>query len=151
MGMFTGLNIASSGMSASRLNMDVVSNNIANANTTRTAEGGAFRRSRTIMRPIVEQPYWKSPFLPESLNNGLGKGVRVDKIEKDMSATTFKYDPTHPDAIKDGKNAGYVEMPNVSIVTEMVDLIAATRAYEASATLAEGTSSSFRKALEIVK
>jgi flagellar basal-body rod protein FlgC len=149
MGMFTTINIASSGMSANRMRMDVISNNIANAETTRTTEGGPFKRSRVIQRPIVQQPYWRSPFLPESLDNGMGRGVRVDRIEKDNTPGTLKYDPTHPDAIKEGPRAGYVEMPNVTIVNEMADLISATRAYEANATLVESAKSSFQKALEI--
>src|SRR5215469_13462513 len=134
MGLFTSINIAASGMSAQRTRSDVISDNIANASTTRTAEGGPFRRSRTIMRPRVQSPYWRSPFLPEGMDNGVGKGVRIAEIQKDhKTENKLVYDPTHPDAILSGPRAGYVEMPNVDIVTEMVDLIAAQRAYEANA------------------
>ena len=84
MGIFSNFDIAASGLSAQRLRLDVISDNIANANTTRTPEGGPFRRSRVIFRPKVSQPYWKSPFLPAYLDNGVGKGVKVTKIEKDM-------------------------------------------------------------------
>lgn len=150
MGLFTSINIASSGMSAERVRSDVIADNIANASTTRTAEGGPFRRSRVIMRPRVKGPYWRSPFLPEGLDNGIGKGVRVAEIQKDYdSKNIFKYDPTHPDAIKFGPNAGYVEMPNVDTVSEMVDLIAASRAYEANASIIEGAKTMFQRALEI--
>ena len=150
MGLFTSINIASSGMSAQRTRNDVISDNIANASTTRTAEGGPFRRSRTIMRPRVQSPYWRSPFLPEGMDNGVGAGVRIAEIQKDYKTENrLVYDPTHPDAIKSGPREGYVEMPNVDIVSEMVDLIAASRAYEANAAVVEGAKAMFQKAMEI--
>lgn len=150
MGLFTTINTASSGLTAERLRLDVISDNIANANTTRTAEGGPYRRSRVIFRPRVDQPYWRSPFLPEALKSKIGSGVRVAGIEKDMdSELILKWDPTHPDAIKTGPRTGYVELPNVNIVSEMVDMISASRAYEANAAIIDGSKSMFRKALEI--
>jgi flagellar basal-body rod protein FlgC len=150
MGLFSSINIAASGMSAERFRSDVIANNIANASTTRTAEGGPFRRSRVILRPRVEEPYWRSPFLPEMLDNGVGRGVRVAEVQKDFAAEIrLVYDPTHPDAIQTGPRAGYVEMPNVDIVTEMVDMIAASRAYEANASVVDGSKAMFLKALDI--
>ena len=150
MGLFTAINIAASGMSAQRTRSDVISDNVANASTTRTAEGGPYRRSRVIMRPRVSSPYWRSPFLPEGMDNGVGKGVRIAEIQKDYKTENrLVYDPTHPDAIKSGPREGYVEMPNVDIVSEMVDLIAASRAYEANASVIEGAKAMFQKALEI--
>ncbi|MDR0876716.1 MAG: flagellar basal body rod protein FlgC [Treponema sp.] len=150
MGIFSSINIAASGLTAQRLRSDVIADNMANANTTRTAEGGPFRRSRVIMRPRVESPYWRSPFLPESMDNGIGRGVRVAEVQKDYAAENrLVYDPTHPDAIKTGPREGYVEMPNVDIVTEMVDLIAAQRAYEANASIIEGSKAMFQRALDI--
>jgi flagellar basal-body rod protein FlgC len=150
MGIFSSIGIAATGMSAERLRHDVISNNIANVSTTRTAEGGPFRRSRVILRPVTEGPYWRSPFLPDSLDNGKGKGVRVLEVQKDYAAENkLVYDPSHPDAIKSGPREGYVEMPNVDIVTEMVDLIAASRAYEANAAIIDGSKSMFQRALEI--
>jgi flagellar basal-body rod protein FlgC len=149
MSLFGGIATSSSGLSAQQLRLDVISNNLANASTTRTADGGPFQRSRVIFRPIVSQPYWRSPFLPESLDNGLGKGVRVNKVEKDNSPARLVYDPTHPDAIKTGPKQGYVEMPNVNVVNEMVDMIDASRAYEANVTLINGAKAMFSKALEI--
>jgi flagellar basal-body rod protein FlgC len=137
-------------MSAERLRSDVIADNIANVNTTRTAEGGPFRRSRVIMRPRVESPYWRSPFLPESMDNGVGRGVRVAEVQKDYAAENpLKYDPTHPDANKTGPRAGYVELPNVDVVTEMVDMISASRAYEANASIIEGSKAMFQRALDI--
>jgi flagellar basal-body rod protein FlgC len=150
MGIFNSINIAATGMSAERLRSDVIADNIANVNTTRTPEGGPFRRSRVIMRPRVESPYWRSPFLPESMDNGIGRGVRVAEVQKDYAAKNpLKYDPTHPDAIKTGPRAGYVELPNVDIVTEMVDMISASRAYEANASIIEGSKTMFQRALDI--
>jgi len=150
MGIFTSINIASSGMTAERTRADVISDNIANSSTTRTAEGGPFRRSRAIMRPRVNSPYWRSPFLPEGMDNGVGAGVRVAEIQKDYkSENKLVYDPTHPDAIVSGPRTGYVEMPNVDIVTEMVDLISASRAYEANAAVVEQTKTMFLRAMEI--
>ena len=76
MGLFTSINIAATGMSAERLRSDVISNNIANASTTRTQEGGAFKRSRVVFEPVsVNHPQWRSPFGPVDLDNGAGKGV----------------------------------------------------------------------------
>jgi len=150
MGLYSSINIASSGLSAQRTRLDVISDNIANAGTTRTPEGGPFRRSRVIFRPRVSQPYWRSPFLPQYLDNGIGKGVRITKIEKDMDEKPrLVYDPTHPDAIKSGPRKGYVEYPNVNIVNEMVDMIAASRSYEANIAVVNGSKSMFLRALEI--
>jgi flagellar basal-body rod protein FlgC len=136
-------------MTAERLRSDVIADNIANVSTTRTAEGGPYRRSRVIMRPRVDQAYWRSPFLPQGMDNGIGEGVRVAEIAKDDTPPRLVYDPTHPDAIKSGPREGYVEMPNVDIVTEMTDMIAASRAYEANAQVIEGTKTMFARALEI--
>ncbi|MCL2008282.1 MAG: flagellar basal body rod protein FlgC [Treponema sp.] len=150
MGLFTAINIAASGMSAQRTRVDVISDNMANASTTRTTEGGPFRRSRVVMRPRVDGPYWRSPFLPQAMDNGLGRGVRIVEIQKDhQTENRLVYDPSHPDAILSGPRAGYVEMPNVDIVSEMLDMIAASRAYEANAAVIDGAKTMFQRALEI--
>jgi flagellar basal-body rod protein FlgC len=150
MGLFSSINTAATALTAQRTRLDVISNNIATADTTRDADGTPFRRSRVIFRPRVSQPYWKSPFLPKSLDNGIGEGVRVVGIEEDMdSDPRMVYDPTHPDAIKTGKWAGYVEFPNVNIVEEMVDMISASRSYEANTAVVEGSKSMFMRALDI--
>jgi flagellar basal-body rod protein FlgC len=149
-GLFSSINTAATGLTAQRLRLDVVSNNIANADTTRDVDGTPFRRSRVIFRPRVSQPYWKSPFLPKSLDHGVGEGVRVVEIEEDLETDPrMVYDPTHPDAIKTGKWAGYVEYPNVNIVEEMVDMISASRSYEANLAVVEGSKSMFMSALSI--
>jgi flagellar basal-body rod protein FlgC len=149
MGLFSSINIAATGMSADRVRLDVIADNMANVNTTRTDEGGPYRRSRVIMRPRVESPYWRSPFLPSSMDNGIGRGVRVVEIQKDTKPNPLRYDPTHPDAIKSGPREGYVELPNVDVVTEMVDMISASRSYEANAAVIEGSKSMFQRALSI--
>ncbi len=150
MGLFTSINIAATGMAAERLRSDVISDNIANASTTRTQEGGAFKKSTVVMRPVSDaNPQWRTPFTPSDIDNGPGRGVKVLEIVKDTSQGRLVYDPDHPDAIKSGPNAGYVEYPNVNIVNEMVDLISASRAYEANATVIDGAKDMFSAALDI--
>lgn len=150
MGMFTSINIAATGMAAERLRSDVISDNIANASTTRTQEGGAFKKSTVVLRPVSDKSaQWNSPFVPSMLDNGPGKGVKVLEIVKDTTQGRLVYDPEHPDAIKSGPNAGYVEYPNVNIVNEMVDLISASRAYEANAAVVDGAKDMFKAALDI--
>ncbi|OHD11082.1 MAG: flagellar basal body rod protein FlgC [Spirochaetes bacterium GWB1_27_13] len=131
--------------------MDVISNNIANVNTTRTENGEVFRRSQVILRPRNDERVYKSPFLPERLKTGPGNGVKVSEIKEDTSQLRLVYDPDHPDSIKSGPKKGYVEYPNVNIVTEMVDMISATRAYEANISSIQNSKSMFNKALEIGK
>ncbi len=150
MGLFSSINTAATGLTTQRLRQDVIADNIANANTTRTTEGGPFRRSRVILRPRSEGPTWRSPFVPRPLDSGVGQGVRVVEVEKDMDTEPrMVYDPTHPDAIQSGPRAGYVEYPNVNVVTEMVDLIDASRAYEANVAVINGARTMFQRALEI--
>jgi flagellar basal-body rod protein FlgC len=149
MGMFDSFNISATGLTAQRLRMDLISNNVANATTTRTPEGGAYRRKRAIFAPVNIRPHYKSPLVPERIEHGIGKGVRVIKIEDDQSPFRLVYDPTHPDAIKIGPKTGYVEMPNINIVTEMTDLISASRSYEANVQMINNEKTMFTKALEI--
>ncbi len=149
--MFESINIAATGLSAQRLKMDVISNNIANASTTRTNEGdGPYRKRRVVMQPINTRTRWKSPVYPFGLRAGDGEGVRVLKIERDESTPVrLVYDPSHPDAIKVGPKKGYVEYPNVDIVSEMVDMIAASRSYEANSQVIQGAKSMFQSAMQI--
>jgi len=149
MSIFGAINTSATGLTANRLRLDVIADNMANVNTTRTTEGGPFRRGRVIMRPRAEGPTWRSPFLPESLDGGVGRGVRVVDVQRDETPNPLRWDPTHPDAIRTGPRAGYVEMPNVDIVTEMMDMISATRAYEANASIIEGSKAMFQRALNL--
>ena len=148
MSMFLGIDAAASGLTAERLRMDVISNNIANANTTRTREGGAYHRRYVVFKPRdtkVDKAGFES-FLQKSKNKlQAGNGVRAITIETDDSQGPLVYDPGHPDANAEG----YVERPNVNIVAEMVDMITASRAYEANATAINAAKSMASKALEI--
>ncbi len=128
---------------------DIISDNIANASTTRTQDGGKFQRKMVIAQAIQDDLSYRNPFVPESKDAGLGGGVRVSEIKEDTSEGRFVYDPTHPDAILSGPRAGYVEYPNVNVVNEMVDLISASRSYEANSTVIQGSKEMFLKALEI--
>lgn len=149
MGIFSTMNIASTGLTAQRLRMDVIANNIANANTTRTTDGEVFRRKRVILRPRNDNLEFRTRFLPQALWRGMGEGVRAIKIEEDRSPSRLVYDPTHPDAVITGSLKGYVKYPNVNIVTEMVDLISASRAYEANVTVIQNGSQMYMRGLEI--
>lgn len=152
MGIFSSINISSTGLSAQRLRMDVISNNLANATTTRNTNGdGPYRRDRVILTPVNLRTRWRSPVYPFGIAPGDGKGVKVMKIEKDMSPLRLVYDPTHPDAIKVGQKKGYVEFPNINIVTEMTDMISASRSYEANVQMINGSRAMFNKAMEIGK
>jgi len=149
MGLFTSLNISGSGLTAQRLRMDVISNNIANVNTTRTPDGGVFKRSNVVLRPRNDERQYRSPLLPDALQEGYGTGVKVVEIREDSAPPRLVYDPDHPDSIKTGPKKGYVEYPNVNVVTEMVDMISASRAYEANVSSMQNTKSMYMKALEI--
>jgi flagellar basal-body rod protein FlgC len=143
MGMFGAIDSAASGLTAERLRMDVISNNIANVNTTRTAEGGPYRRQVVVFEPRSGNSFADAL----SSQMGQGSGVRVSGITKDQSPLRMVYEPNHPDANPNG----YVAMPNVNVVTEMVDMITATRSYEANVTVINSAKSMAAKALEIGK
>ena len=149
MGSFSILNISGSALTAQRARLDVIANNIANANTTRTTDGGPFQRSRIIFRPIEDKQIFKSRILPDRLKPEVGQGVRVTKIEKDEKPPRMVYDPNHPDALKSGRWQGYVMFPNVNIVEEMVDMISANRSYEANVTMINSGRQMFEKALNL--
>ncbi len=145
MGYFSSIDIGASALTAQRLQMDLIAQNIANANTTRTEHGTPYRRRVAIF----EERTLKAPFsryLSESSRKMLAdNGVRVARIVEDPSPFNRVYDHGHPDAGPDG----YVLMPNVNIITEMVNMIAANRAYEANVTSINTSKSLALKALEI--
>lgn len=146
MAFLSSLNISGSGLTASRLRMDVISENIANATTTRTENGGPYRRKTVVYEPAGEQ----SPFrhmLESKLNQGGDSqmGVKVTKIADDPSDFTPVYDPSNPDA-----NAqGYVMMPNVDPIKETIDMMSVTRAYDANLTAFNAVKGMAVKALEM--
>jgi len=147
MGFFTSLDIGASGLTAQRLRMDTISQNIANINTTRTENGTPYRRRVAVFEERSANSSFSDYLSESSKEKYIGKGVRVSRIIEDSSPFKRTYDPGHPDADEDG----YVLMPNVDIITEMVNMISATRAYEANVTSINTTKSMAMKALEIGK
>ena len=147
MSMFMGIDTAASGLTAERLRMDVISNNIANANTTRTDRGGAYHRRYVVFTPREREPetFEKTLMRAVGVRQNAGEGVRAVAIAEDPQQGPLVYDPGHPDANADG----YVEKPNVNIVAEMVDMITAQRAYEAGTTAINAAKSMAAKAMEI--
>ncbi|MCS6830113.1 MAG: flagellar basal body rod protein FlgC [Armatimonadota bacterium] len=128
MSIFNSLRISASGLTAERLRLDVIADNLANVNTTRTAAGGPYRRKVAILE---ERPTGFADLLGTRVAPVVGRGgVRVAAIAEDASPPQRVYNPGHPDADAEG----YVLTPNVNVVTEMVDMITATRAYEANVT-----------------
>ncbi len=146
MGLFTGMEISGSGLTAQRLRMDIISNNIANQGTTRSGQVDANGKPIPYRReyPIFQSGAPFSQFL-ENAGAGPEPGVSVATIEQDSSPFPMVYNPSHPDA-----NAqGYVEMPNVNLTQEMVDMIDASRAYEANISALNATKEMCSKALTI--
>ena len=144
MNLFRSMDISASGLTAERLRMDIIAQNIANVNTTRTVQGGPYRRKLVVLKEI--QPDSFESILDKVKGKYSGKGVEVVQIsEDDQTPLREVYDPGHPDADQNG----YVEYPNVNIVSEMVDMISATRAYEANVTAFNASKAMFQKSLEI--
>ncbi|MFH1034944.1 MAG: flagellar basal body rod protein FlgC [Pseudomonadota bacterium] len=147
MDFITGMEISASGLSAQRTRINIISQNLANAFTTRTQEGGPYRRKITVFKAEPFKNHLdRAMDLPEYPAGGdPRKGVLVEKVDEDPAPFKRIYDPSHPDADKEG----YVNMPNVEVVTEMVDLINASRSYEANVTAVNASKSMAMKALEI--
>ena len=142
-GFFKSMEISSSGLTAQRLRMNLLSANLANAQTTRTAEGGPYRRQDAVFSATPTGTPFQD-FLDETMDTQLQK-VSVVDIHEDAREPRRVFDPSHADADQDG----YVSMPNVAVMSEMVNMIAATRAYEANATALNEAKSMAVKALEI--
>ena len=136
MRIFRPLEIAGSSLTAHRLWMELISQNMANANTTRTPEGGPYMR--------------KVPIFAERLDEALGAspaGVRVEQIADDALPPRYAYQPDHPDADAEG----YVAYPNVNVIREMADMMVASRAYEANLAVVETAQSMWNSALEVLR
>ena len=147
MAIFSGLNISASGMSAQRIRMDILAENAANVKTTRGDDNQPYRRKNVV---FMEKPATNFSTILNSVtgyrNSYIGNGVKVTEIvEATKTPMNMVYDPAHPDADENG----YVTYPNVNVVTEMVDLIDATRAYEANVTAFNATKSMALQALDI--
>ncbi len=144
--MIKSMQISASGMAVQRLRMDIIAQNIANINTTRTANGGPYRRRLvTVQENIDSKPF--SQFLSERSNAFTGQGIKATGIVEDPTPLKTIYDPGHPDA----DEQGYVQMPNVDNLKEMVDMISATRSFEANVTAFNAAKSMAIKGLEIGK
>ena len=141
---FQSFNISASGMTAQRFRTDIIAENIANVNTTSTESGGPYRRKIVTKKKKNVTPF--SQFFSTSKNGAIGNGVKVTRVTEDYTSDFIKeYDPSNPDADENG----YVSYPNVNTVTEMTDLIDATRSYEANATAFEASKSMAMTGLSI--
>jgi flagellar basal-body rod protein FlgC len=150
MSFFDAMNVSASGMSAERLRMDVTSENLANAQTTRSTTGGPYRRKEVVLQQAAGNGGF-GDVLTASIGGVTAsappKGVQVAGIVADPTPSQMVYDPGHPDA-----NAqGYVAMPNVNSVTEMVDLISEQRSYEANVTAMQSAKTLFTKTFDLLK
>ena len=145
MDFINSMEISASGLSAQRTRLNIISQNIANANVTRTAEGGPYRRQITVFsaapfvshlqQAIDQPPYQADP----------RRGVLINEVKNDPTPFKRVYDPAHPDA----DDEGYVNLPNVEIVSEMTNLINASRSYEANISAVAASKNMALKALEI--
>ncbi len=145
MSVMGGMNVSASGMTAQRLRLDIISQNIANVNTTRDENGNVYRRKTVVFAEKDMSPFGN---ILQYTAGTTGDGVKVTEITEDIKTEMRKvFDPSHPDADEDG----YVTYPNVNTVQEMTDMIDATRAYEANVTAFNATKNMALKGLEIGK
>jgi flagellar basal-body rod protein FlgC len=143
MGILDVMNISASGLKAERTRMEAVASNLANVHTTRTDEGGPYRKKDVVFMPAdVSSDRGFNSMLQEKF-----EGVKVDEVVESDKAFEQTYDPSHPDADANG----YVTFPNVNAMEEMGDMIAATRAYEANINVVNSAKEMFMKSLEIAK
>jgi flagellar basal-body rod protein FlgC len=149
MSMFGGLEISASALTAQRLRLNVTAENLANAQTTQTADGSPYRRKEVTLQAVPNGGFGAQ--LSKAMGGGgsgvAPGGVQATAITEDETEGKLVYDPSHPDA----NEQGYVRMPNVDTVTEMVDLIDAQRAYEANVTAMSASKQMFAKTLEILR
>jgi flagellar basal-body rod protein FlgC len=143
MNFFDALHISSSGLSAQRLRMNLVSSNLANVNTTKTEEGGPYKRKDAVFAATPVADTFQN-VLSSQFNDKISE-VSVVGVIDDPRPSILKYDPEHPDA----DEKGYVELPNVNTIEEMVNMISATRSYEANVAAINATKKMALKALDI--
>lgn len=143
MDFLTGMRVSASGMTAQRMRMNAISSNIANVNTTRTPEGGAYRRKEVVFGAMPQQRNF-GEILTGKVDNDIDR-VQVVDIRPDRSGPLMKYDPGHVDANEDG----YVAYPKINVMEEMVDMIQASRAYEANVSAMNTSKNMALSALEI--
>jgi flagellar basal-body rod protein FlgC len=145
MSIFKAMTVSASGLTAERLRMDIISKNIANANTTRTLAGTPYRRQMAVFKEQGAGNDFETMLDKAKGNMTIGNGVEVSEVVEDQSDFKRVYNPGHPDA----DDEGYVLMPNVDVVTEMINLMSASRSYEANVTAINSAKSMAMKALEI--
>ncbi len=143
MDIFTTFDIAASGMKAQTIRLNTISSNLANAEATSTPEGGPYKKKSVVFQ--TENLPFRHQLLQSLSEQHQAQGVKVARIIEDQDPPQLLYNPTHPDAREDG----YVEMPNISVLKEMVDMKSATRSYEANATTIKSAKRMAMKALEI--
>lgn len=146
MSLFKAMSTSSSGLAAQRMRMNVISSNIANINTTRTSEGGPYRRRDTVFAALPPDRSFLEELKSQKLDN-VNRHVKVVGIVEDSRPPIMKYDPNHSDANEDG----YVAMPNVDVTEEMVNLMQAKRSFEANIAAFNATKNMALRALEIGK
>lgn len=143
MSIFNSINISATALTAEKTRIDIIAKNMANVNTTRSTGGLPYRRQMAVFQENKRTPF--SEYLSKFSNGDNEKGVKISKIVEDNSPFKLVYEPGHPDADENG----YVKMPNVDTVKEMVDLISAQRSYDANITAMNASKSMLIKALEI--
>ncbi|HUI85518.1 MAG TPA: flagellar basal body rod protein FlgC [Candidatus Binatia bacterium] len=143
MNLFGMLEVSGSALAAERWRAEVVSANMANAETTRTPEGGPYRRQLVVFRA---RPMPRFPLLLAGLRQSAPEAVRVDRVVADASPLPRRYEPGHPDA----DAAGYVTYPNVNPVMEMTDLLSAVRSYQLNAAAVQAAKSMIQQSLQIL-
>jgi len=143
MNLFGMLEVSGSALGAERWRAEVVAANMANAETTRTPQGGAYRRQLLVFRA---QPMPRFPLLLARLRKTPDGGVRVERVVGDASPMPIRYEPGHPDADR----SGYVTYPNVNPVMEMADLLSAVRAYQLNAAAVQAAKSMIQQSLQIL-
>ena len=144
MSLFKTMSISSSAFSAQRLRMDVIANNVANVETTRTDAGGPFTRKMVKFRPLVQNDF-EALLASARGDQLLSEGVEVEEVISDETPGRKVFDPSHPDA----DNDGFVTYPNVDIIVEIADMMSATRSYEANVTVFNATKSMILRSLDI--
>ena len=147
MGILDSLSISASALTAERTRMDVTAENLANAQTTRTEAGGAYRRKVVLLAQDGDVASSFGAQLGKAMGSTTGGGVKVAAITEDATPLKTVYDPGHPDADANG----YVQLPNVEPVEEMVDLITESRAYEANVTAMQTAKTMFSRTLDILR
>jgi len=161
-GLFAAIDISATGLTSQRAKMNATASNIANAETTRTEEGGPYRRKQVILKSgtkaefisllseeilrlrRTKDAHFDNEKTVEELEN-IFQGVKIDQIYEDASSPRLVYEPSHPDADENG----FVAYPNINMITEMVNMITATRAYEANVTAMNASKSMMMTALDI--